>query len=222
MDLKVDQLGVIVGQGTASTTVLSDITCQFKGGGLSVLHGPSGSGKTTLISCIGLLQTPTTGEITYIGESLDQGDTVQKDYFRLTKVGFVFQESRLISALSVIENVAFPLILSGLGKAQAFDRAQSLLADLGLQGSHDKRPAQLSGGERQRVAICRALSIEPSLLLADEPTASLDWGRADEVVDMMIEYCRSSDACFLMVTHDHRVINKADHCLELTGGRLCV
>jgi putative ABC transport system ATP-binding protein len=181
--------------------------------------GPSGSGKTTLLSILGGLLRPTRGTVHVDGVLLDprRGDTPQR---RLECVGFVFQSFNLLPALSAVENVALPLRLRGLRRPEALQRATAMLDALGLHHRLHARPATLSGGEKQRVSIGRALVGAPRVLLADEPTASLDTQRGREAVELLTSLAREGRQACVMVSHDQRLAAFADRVVELEDGRL--
>src|SRR5581483_8803986 len=171
-------------------------------GDFATLSGPSGSGKTTLLSLIGGLDRPTAGEITVDRQALGALDNAHLADLRLRKIGFVFQTYSLVPVLSAIENVEFTLRLLGRPAAEREARAREVLAEVGLKGLEDRRPAKLSGGQQQRVAVARALAPKPAIVLADEPTANLDSANAEELIALMARLNASSGITFLIATHD--------------------
>lgn len=183
-------------------------------GELIVLLGPSGSGKTTLLSCLGGILTPTSGSITVGG--VDVAAMSQKELvrYRQKDVGIAFQAFNLIPSLTARENVAVPLLLTGTKRSVAFRRADELLELVNLEARRNHRPAQLSGGQQQRVAVARALVQEPRLVLADEPTANLDYIQAEAVIGLLREL-RSNGRLIIVSTHDDRLVPVADRVISL-------
>ena len=183
-------------------------------GELIVLLGPSGSGKTTLLSCLGGILTPTSGRVV-VGEvevsALKPKALVS---YRRSKVGIAFQAFNLIPSLTAAENVAAPLLLTGVKRGMAFSRAQELMGRVGLSDRMDHRPAQLSGGQQQRVAVARALVHDPTLVLADEPTANLDHIQAEAVISLLREL-RAPGRLVIVSTHDNRIVPIADRVISL-------
>lgn len=199
--------------------VFSGIGLDIEGGERVAIVGESGCGKSTLLNLIGTLDRPDTGSIEFDGLDLLTLDERETASFRNRKIGFVFQLHHLLPQCSVLENVLVPtLVNKECGDATA--RALRLLERVGLSDRLSYRPGKLSGGERQRVAVVRALMNEPQLLLADEPTGSLDRAGADELVQLLIELNREEDLTLIMVTHSMRLAGKLDRTLELRNGRL--
>ena len=207
------------GSGDARVVALDDVSLSVDAGEVVMVLGPSGSGKTTLLSILGGLLRPTTGTVHVEGLLFDprHGDTPQR---RLERVGFVFQSFNLLPALTAIENVALPLRLRGLRRRDAQQRAAAMLDALELHHRLHAHPATLSGGEKQRVSIARALVGAPRLLLADEPTASLDTRRGREAVELLTSLARQGRQACVMVSHDHRLGEFADRVIELEDGQL--
>ena len=207
------------GSGDAEVTALDGVSLSVAAGEVVMVLGPSGSGKTTLLSILGGLLRPTRGTVHLDGVLLDarSGDTLR---LRLESVGFVFQSFNLLPALSALENVALPLRLRGVPRADAAQRAAAMLEELHLGHRLQSRPATLSGGEKQRVSIARALVGAPRVLLADEPTASLDTRRGREAVELLTGLARQGRQACVMVSHDHRLGAVADRVVELEDGRL--
>jgi putative ABC transport system ATP-binding protein len=197
-----------------------DVSLSVAPGQLAVLAGPSGSGKTTLLQLAGLLDAPDEGEVRLDGEAVSALPERQRCDLRLRKLGFVFQAFNLVPVLSALENVMLPLQLQGRGEAEAGQRATEALDRVGLSSRLDHLPGQLSGGQQQRVAIARALAPEPKLVLADEPTASLDHAHGGPLMALMKELCRERGLSFLVASHDPSVIGVADVVFRLDDGRL--
>ena len=189
-------------------------------GCLAVLAGPSGSGKTTLLQLAGLLDEPDEGQVFLEGQAVSGLPEKARCELRLRRLGFVFQAFNLVPVLSALENVMLPLQLQGMTEAIARGRAAKALDRVGLSDRLEHRPGQLSGGQQQRVAIARALAPNPVLVLADEPTASLDHAHGGPLMDLMAEQCRESGVSFLVASHDPSVIARADMVFRLADGKL--
>ena len=217
---------------SGAEVVVSDVTKTFEGGRiialdraslqlvpgeLVALTGPSGSGKSTLLNLIGALDRPDSGTITVDGASLDSSDAAG---YRAETVGFVFQFHHLIPTVSALDNVQVPMLGRGIARVGREKRARMLLADVGLTGRAASVPATLSGGERQRVAIARALANDPRLLLADEPTGSLDSETGAQVLALLQRLRAERGMTVLLVTNDDDVAASADRTLRLLDGRL--
>ena len=185
------------------------------------LTGPSGSGKSTLLNIIGLLERPTTGELTIAGQRADQLEDTALTRLRGRTIGFVFQFHHLLPAFTALENVMLPSIIEqGQATPEAEAFGLELLERVGLKGAEHKQPAELSGGMQQRVAIARALSLQPRLILADEPTGNLDTVTADEVFALLREFNHDHGSACLIVTHDPRLAARCDRQIVLVDGRL--
>jgi lipoprotein-releasing system ATP-binding protein len=185
----------------------------------AALIGPSGSGKSTLLNVIGLLDTPTTGELYLLGQPTSRMDDESRTALRGHAIGFVFQFHHLIQAFTAIENVLMPLMLAqGKPARPAVERARALLDAVGLEKYANTKPNQLSGGQQQRVAIARALITEPVLLLADEPTGNLDTQTAAAVFELFRRFNREFGCAVLLVTHDPRLSLACDRTINLVDG----
>ena len=220
--LRLAGIGKVYNQGEAlENRVLDDIDLRLEAGELCSLIGPSGSGKSTLLNLIGLLDTPSEGELYLLEQPTRQMDDAGRTELRNRAIGFVFQFHHLISAFSVLENVLMPLIIrNGKPSRADTDRARGLLAEVGLEAFADKRPTQISGGQQQRVAIARALVTEPPLLLADEPTGNLDSRTADGVFELFGRINQQFGCAILVVTHDPRLAARCARTIELVDGRV--
>ena len=196
------------------------VSLEVPAGCLAVLAGPSGSGKTTLLQLAGLLDEPDEGEVRLNGESVSALPEKARCELRLRRLGFVFQAFNLVPVLSALENVMLPLQLQGMKEEGARRGAAEALDRVGLSDRLEHRPGQLSGGQQQRVAIARALAPKPLLVLADEPTASLDHAHGGPLMDLMAEQCRASGVSFLVASHDPSVIARANLVFRLEDGRL--
>jgi len=200
---------------------LRGIDLDIPQGAFMSIIGPSGSGKTTLLNIIGCVDQATSGSVSIAGTPL-QGLTDRKiTDLRLHHIGFIFQTFNLIPVLDALENVEFPLLLMKKHSAKEIrNKAQSLLEAVGLGNSMHQRPAELSGGQRQRVAIARALVTQPSLVLADEPTANLDSVTGAGILDLMSEMNRTHGTTFVFSTHDSHVLRYAKDIVQIQDGRL--
>lgn len=189
-------------------------------GELLALTGPSGSGKSTLLNLCGLIDTPDAGEIMLGGTAVQGLDEKARTLLRRDALGFVFQSFNLVPVMTVAENVDYPLFLAGVPAAERRERVAQQLAAVGLQAHAHHRPDALSGGQRQRVAIARALVKRPRLVIADEPTASLDSHTADQVLDLMRARGQAEGAAFVIATHDSRLTRRCDRVVALLDGRI--
>ncbi|WP_266180715.1 ABC transporter ATP-binding protein [Dyella humicola] len=213
-------LSKVYERGKQKVEVLHHITLDIAEGDFLALMGPSGSGKTTLLNLIGGLDTPTGGSITVAGQRLDQlsGGSLAK--WRASHVGFVFQFYNLMPMLSAQRNVELPLLLTKLSSAQRRKNASIALQLVGLDDRATHKPSELSGGQQQRVAIARAIVSDPTLLVCDEPTGDLDRQSAEEVLGLLRLLNREHGKTILMVTHDPKAAEYANHTLHLDKGTL--
>jgi putative ABC transport system ATP-binding protein len=221
--LRIEGLTKIFGSGHLEVRALEDINLSISEGDLVALLGPSGSGKTTLLLCISLILDPTDGKIVFDGQTIFQKNGwsgVDIRRIRREKIGFIFQTHNLIPFLTAKQNVLFPLSLIGLRKEEAESRAMELLRYMEIADRADYLPALLSGGEQQRVAVARALANNAKLILADEPTASLDTGRGMRVMELLKKIAKENRSAVIVVSHDERMIEGFDHVYHLKDGRL--
>jgi putative ABC transport system ATP-binding protein len=189
-------------------------------GELLALTGPSGSGKSTLLNIAGLIDRADAGELWLDGQPCAALDAAAATRLRRDAIGFVFQGFNLVPVMSVAENVDYPLCIAGVPRRERRSRVAAMLAAVGLQEHAAHRPDALSGGQRQRVAIARALVKQPRLVIADEPTASLDSATADAVLELMREQGHAHRAAFLIATHDERLLRRCDRVVALRDGRI--
>lgn len=208
------------GEGELATWALRGIDLSVARGELLILAGPSGSGKTTLLSILGCLLAPTKGRVRIFGEEVSALRERELPAVRLARIGFVFQGHNLIASLSACDNVALPLRMRGLGARSARREAEALLARVGLADRAGALPSELSGGQRQRVAVARALAGDPPLILADEPTASLDAETGRSVSEILRTLCAERGATCIVVTHDERIFHLADRLVHIEDGRI--
>lgn len=209
------------GRGDVAEPVLLGLSVSFAAGEACVLMGPSGSGKTTLLSILGCMLKPTAGKLIVCGDSVDWRSPKCLTHYRRVHLGFVFQHAQLLPFLTVAENLQVVGRNAGLPARKLADRIEELLERLGIAAMRHKKPDHLSGGQRQRVAIARAVLHRPSILLADEPTAALDWQHGEEAVRLLVEQAQAEGAMLLAVTHDTRLLPLFGRVLRIEGGRLC-
>jgi len=189
-------------------------------GEMLALTGPSGSGKSTLLNLAGLIDQPDCGEVRFRGQRVNGIGEADATLLRRDAIGFVFQSFNLVPVMTVADNVDYPLFLAGVPPAERRERVAQVLHAVGLAEHAAHRPDALSGGQRQRVAIARALVKRPALVIADEPTASLDSHTADQVLDLMRERGHAQGAAFLVATHDARALRRCDRVIDLRDGRI--
>jgi putative ABC transport system ATP-binding protein len=204
----------------ATINAVDGVSFQVKSGEFVALVGPSGSGKTTMLSILAALLTPTSGQVLIDGQDLAQMNEKKRVKLRREKIGFTFQSNNLIPYLTASENVEFMLRLNNKRDRAGRVRSNELLARLGLAERLHSLPAQMSGGQQQRVAIARALIHNPAVVLADEPTASLDTERAFQVVETFAHLIHENERAGIMVTHDLRMCQYVDRVLQMQDGKL--
>ncbi|MBC2261234.1 ABC transporter ATP-binding protein [Listeria sp. FSL L7-0091] len=200
--------------------VLKNVSLEVAQGEFVAIVGPSGAGKSTFLSIAGALLSPTEGEIAIGGRTLNDLTSKELTKVRLEKVGFIFQGANLIPYLSVRDQLLVIAELSGEKGRAAKEKADKLLQELGLTAHENNYPESLSGGEKQRVAIARALMNDPDIILADEPTASLDANRGHKVVQMIADEVKRKNKAAIMVTHDERVLDLVDRVIRIEDGYL--
>jgi len=204
----------------ATINAVDNVSFQVKLGEFVALVGPSGSGKTTMLSILAALLSPTQGQVLIDGQNLSKMNEKQRVKLRREKIGFTFQSNNLIPFLTAQENVEYMLRLNGKGDKAGRMRSAEILSRLGLNDRLHNLPAQLSGGQQQRVAIARALIHNPAVVLADEPTASLDTERAYQVVETFANLVHENNRAGIMVTHDLRMCQYVDRVLQMRDGKL--
>lgn len=218
--LLMKQVTKTYGDGDTTVSILNNLNLIVNEGEFVAILGPSGSGKSTFLSAAGALLSPTSGEIFIDGESLANKSTSELTELRLERIGFMFQSAQLLPYLKVEEQLLYVANQAKMSSKEAKERAADLLKRLGLWERRNYYPEKLSGGEKQRVAIARAWMNKPAILLADEPTASLDFKRGKEVVRMIAEEVKNEGKAAVMVTHDERMLEWCDRVLHLEDGRL--
>ena len=219
MGLVVKDISKTFGEKTSKTEVLKDINFEVKDGEFIILNGASGSGKTTLLTILGGLLSQTSGDVVYEGKSLFERHT-NKAHLRLNDIGFIFQASHLVPYLKVLDQLTLIGKETGMSSKEAQARAKELLTKIGLEEQLNSYPHMLSGGQQQRVAIMRALMNHPKIVLTDEPTASLDASRAQEVVEMIRKQIKANQMIGIMITHDESLFKYADRIVQLYDGKI--
>jgi putative ABC transport system ATP-binding protein len=213
-------VGRVYGRAALAARVLHPSDLAVAAGEVVVIAGPSGSGKTTLLSILGLVLSPTEGEVWLDGARVSDLAADELARLRLRALGFVFQQFNLVHGLSAVENVELPLLLEGISRRERRARARAALALVGLEDRAASKPRELSGGQQQRVAIARAVVTEPRVVLCDEPTASLDAESGRVVLDLLRGLVSGGDRAVVVVTHDERVLRIADRVVHVSEGRV--
>ena len=204
-------------------TVIDNLSFSFPDRGSVAIIGRSGTGKSTLMHLLGALDIPSSGSVTYGDTNISALRSDERAAFRAKNIGFIFQFHHLLPEFNAVENVALPLIMSGVAESEAHARASALLDKVGLAARKDHLPSQLSGGEQQRVAIARALVARPAVVLADEPTGNLDIATAAEIQRLLLEINREQGSTLIIVTHNHELARSLDMVVEMhSGGALVV
>jgi len=218
--VRLDDVWKSYGRGAAQTAVLQGVDLTIGRGQCAFLVGPSGCGKSTLLSIIGCILTPDRGSTYVLGQRVDMLGAEALTRLRRSRLGFVFQRFHLVRGLSALENVAVPLTLAGVSAARSRRRAGELLEAVGLSDQQDSHAHHLSAGQCQRVAIARALAADPELILADEPTASLDAETGQQIMTLLKRLTWDEQKSMVVVTHDPRILHHADRVYRLDDGRL--
>jgi len=207
--------------GDTKVSALENISLGIAEHEFVAVWGPSGSGKSTFCNLIGLLDTPSSGDVLINGQAVSKFSDAKRSEIRNSYIGFVFQNFNLVPVLSALENVMLPLQIRGVPKDLALEKASSLLTEVELADRIDHRPQKLSGGQQQRVAIARALVTDPLLVIADEPTANLDTKSANLIVNLMRRINETRGAAFVFSTHDDRLLDRVDRKIHLRDGLVC-
>jgi putative ABC transport system ATP-binding protein len=208
------------GTGDARVMALRGIDLEIHCGELLMLVGPSGCGKTTLISIVAAILNQDSGKCEVLGRDLQHMGQTERAHFRGVSIGFVFQVFNLLPALTAVENVAVPLLISSVSRKHAEARAREVLAAVGLRSRVSARPAQLSVGQQQRVAIARALVHDPKLIVCDEPTSSLDHDTGRSIMEVLRSVAKTPDRALIVVTHDTRIFEFADRIARMDDGKI--
>ena len=218
--LRLEHVQKKFGDGDSSITILKDISLTIKRGEFIAIVGPSGSGKSTLLSIIGALLSPSSGKVIIDHEDIAEYKSSKLSSVRKDKIGFIFQSSNLIPYLTVKDQLMLVSDISKADKKENEKKAFDLINHLGLSHRFKTYPNRLSGGEKQRVAIARAFMNDPDIVLADEPTASLDSERGKQVVEMISNEVKSRNKAAIMVTHDERILHLCDRVLRIEDGQI--
>jgi putative ABC transport system ATP-binding protein len=214
------QVSKVYRQNSVAVHALTDINLDVPKRDFLCLSGPSGSGKSTLLNLIGGLDRPSSGEIEVDGVALALLDKGALARLRLTRIGFVFQAYNLIPVLTARENVEFVMQLQGVPASERGDKAMQILREVSLDGLENRRPGELSGGQQQRVAVARAIVSEPSLVLADEPTANLDSKTAQALMELLVHMNTEHNVTFIFSTHDKLVMDFSRRLIKLHDGKI--
>lgn len=218
--IRTEKLEKIYQENGVPVHALRGIDLSIKQSEFLVIAGPSGSGKTTLLNLIGALDNPSKGKVFLEGEDISLKSKNQLSQLRLHKIGFVFQAYNLIPVLSALENIEFTMMLRGISESEREKRALAVMKELGIDELARKRPNEMSGGQQQRVAVARAIVNNPSIVLADEPTANLDTETGATLLDLMEKMNSEKEITFIFSSHDPQVIDRAKRLLNLRDGRI--
>lgn len=218
--IKAEKLEKVYQDNGIPVNALRGVDLSINKGEYVVIAGPSGSGKTTLLNMLGALDKPTGGKIYFEGEDITNKDKNTLSKIRLHKLGFIFQAYNLIPVLSALENIEFSMMLLGIPDKERKDKALALMDELGIKELSHKRPNEMSGGQQQRVAVARAIVNNPSLVLADEPTANLDSVTAGHLLDLMEQMNADKKITFIFSSHDKQVIDRAKRLVILKDGMI--
>jgi lipoprotein-releasing system ATP-binding protein len=218
--LRAENLTKIFRSGNEEVVVFEDLNFEIRSGELVALVGESGAGKTTLLHLLAALDTPTRGEVYFLGQRLRGFREAERAAYRNRRVGFVWQMHYLLPEFSALENVLLPQLMGGQDFHTARGRARELLAEVGLEKAAERRVGELSGGEQQRVALARALANRPELLLADEPTGNLDHRTAQRVIEVLVNLHRAHGLSSVLATHNLELARQANRTLRLADGKL--
>jgi|TARA_B110000503_G_scaffold105258_1_gene157046 putative ABC transport system ATP-binding protein len=218
--IELKNLSKIYNPDTIPVWAINDVTLSVEEGEFTAIVGPSGCGKTTLLNMIGGLDASSEGSVEVGGVSIQDMSESQLTAFRLQHIGFVFQAYNLIPVLTAKENIEFIMVLQNMDAKTMQERSDDLLDRMGIKDQRDRRPSELSGGQQQRVAVARALASRPKFVLADEPTANLDSGSTEALLDIMAKLNEEEKITFIFSTHDQRVIDRAKRIIKLVDGEI--
>ena len=218
--LTAEEISVTYGAGHTAVRALDKVNLSLSEGEMALVMGPSGSGKTTLLSVLGCLLTPDEGNVSMMGQPITGLSDRKRSLIRQRSIGYIFQAFRLFHSLNAIENVMIALEISGRSRGEAKDVAMSALDSVGLAEKRRLKPNQLSGGEKQRVAIARALVNDPSIILADEPTASLDTRSGGQIAEMLMRIAQEQHRLVVVVSHDPRLVQFGSRIVKMQDGRV--
>ena len=218
--IELKNLSKIYNPETIPVRAINDVTLSVEEGEFTAIVGPSGCGKTTLLNMIGGLDISSEGSVDIGGVSINEMSESELTAFRLQHIGFVFQAYNLIPVLTAKENIEFIMVLQNRDAKTMQERSDDLLDRMGIKDQRDRRPSELSGGQQQRVAVARALASRPKFVLADEPTANLDSGSTEALLDIMAKLNKEEMITFIFSTHDQRVIDRAKRIIKLVDGEI--
>ena len=218
--IELKNLSKIYNPETIPVRAINDVTLSVEEGEFTAIVGPSGCGKTTLLNMIGGLDISSEGSVDIGGVSINEMSESELTTFRLQHIGFVFQAYNLIPVLTAKENIEFIMVLQNRDAKTMHERSHDLLDRMGIKDQRDRRPSELSGGQQQRVAVARALASRPKFVLADEPTANLDSGSTEALLDIMAKLNKEEMITFIFSTHDQRVIDRAKRIIKLVDGEI--
>ncbi|MBF91420.1 MAG: hypothetical protein CMP34_01275 [Rickettsiales bacterium] len=218
--LKLEDISHEYAQGDSNIKVLKNLRLDVSRSNNLGIIGPSGSGKTTLLNIIGLVESPKNGKILINNFDCNSMKIEEKTNFRKDNIGFIFQNNQLLEDFNVLENIALPLILNGVSLNKSLKEAENFLKLLNLENRKNFKPGLLSGGEQQRIAVARALIKKPLILLADEPTGSLDSKTSQDVFNFMIQMAKKNNTICIIATHNMNLIKKLDLCYKIEEGKL--
>jgi len=218
--IKLENVWKIYQLGKMELPVLKGIDLDISRGAFVVILGPSGSGKSTMLNMVGCLDLPTRGKVFLDGQDISKMSEDELAQVRGKKIGFVFQQFNLLQNLSALENVMIPMIFQGKSEKERIKRAKFLLASLGLEDRMNHKPMELSGGEQQRIAIVRALSNDPEIVVADEPTGNLDSTTGKKIMDILIDLHKNEKKTIIVVTHDPTIANYSNQVVHIKDGQL--
>ncbi len=218
--IRTDKLTKIYRTGEIEVKALNALSLTIRQGEFTAVVGPSGSGKTSFLNLVSGLDAPTAGRVFLKGQDISLMSGTALSDFRRDHVGFIFQAYNLIPVLSARENIEYIMLLQGVPAPERARRVSEILAEVGLRGFEDRRPAQLSGGQQQRVAVARAMVSRPDIILADEPTANLDSKTGEGLIDIMSELNRKRGMTFIFSTHDQHIMDHATRLITLKDGRI--
>ena len=216
--IELKSLSKIYNPDTIPVRAINDVNLSVEEGEFTAIVGPSGCGKTTLLNMIGGLDVRSEGSVKVGGVSIQDMSESQLTVFRLKHIGFVFQAYNLIPVLTAKENIEFIMVLQNIDAKTIHERSNDLLDRMGIKDQRDRRPSEISGGQQQRVAVARALASRPKFVLADEPTANLDSGSTEALLDIMAKLNEEENITFIFSTHDQRVIDRAKRVITLEDG----
>lgn len=218
--IKTENLNKTYQDNGVPVDALKNINLKINKGEYVVIAGPSGSGKTTLLNLLGALDVPTSGKVLFENEDIGKKSRKELSEFRLQKLGFIFQAYNLIPVLTALENIEFSMMLSGIPEKERHKKALKLMEELEIKDLADKRPNAMSGGQQQRVAVARAIVNNPSVVLADEPTANLDSKTGSKLLDLMEQMNKEKNITFIFSSHDKQVIDRAKRLVILKDGMI--